>query len=72
MVSQGAKAAAVFPVVSGYDVEGAIIEGLTIEGNREHNPRLDGCRGGGRVLLEHNRIEAGTAIQDLRKSPGGE
>ena len=50
MVSDDAKAATVFPVVSGYDLEGVRIEHLIIEGNREHNPALDGCRGGGIFL----------------------
>ena len=49
-VSDGAKAATVFPVVSGYDLEGVRIEQLVIEGNREHNPLMDGCRGGGIYL----------------------
>lgn len=49
-VSEGAKAATTFPVVSGYDLEGVRVEHLIIEGNREHNPPLDGCRGGGIFL----------------------
>jgi hypothetical protein len=50
MVSDGAKAVTVFPVVSGYELEGVRIEHLIIEGNREHNSALDGCRGGGIFL----------------------
>ena len=50
MVSDGAKAATIFPVVSGYDVDGVRVEHLTIEGNREHNLPMDGCRGGGIFL----------------------
>ena len=50
MVSDGAKAATVFPVVSGYELEDVRIEQLIVEGNREHNPVLDGCRGGGIFL----------------------
>ena len=49
-VSDGAKAATIFPVVSGYELEGVRIEHLIIEGNRAHNPVLDGCRGGGIFL----------------------
>jgi hypothetical protein len=48
--SDGARAATVFPVVSGYDLEGARVEHLVIEGNREQNLTLDGCRGGGIFL----------------------
>ncbi len=47
MVENGAQAATVFPVISGYDAEGVRVEDLTIEGNREQNVPLDGCRGGG-------------------------
>ncbi len=50
MVDKGAQAATVFPVVSGYHVEGARVEDLTIEGNKEENISLNGCRGGGIFL----------------------
>jgi hypothetical protein len=50
MVASGATAATVFPVISGYDLEGCRIEGVTIDGNREHNLHLNGCRGAGIFL----------------------
>jgi hypothetical protein len=50
MVASHAQAATVFPVVSGYDAEGARIEHLIIEGNKEENVALNGCRGGGVFL----------------------
>lgn len=50
MVQNGATAATVFPVVSGYHAEGVRVEDLIIEGNREENPALNGCRGGGIFL----------------------
>ena len=50
MVASGATAATVFPVISGYDLEGCRLEGLTIDGNKEHNPHLNGCRGAGIFL----------------------
>jgi polygalacturonase len=50
MAGNKGKAATVFPVVSGYDLEGARLEHLIIEGNREHNMALNGCRGGGIFL----------------------
>jgi hypothetical protein len=59
MVSGGAQAATVFPVVSGYDVDGARVEDLTIEGNKEENVALNGCRGGGIFLYRC----AGAAIE---------
>ena len=51
MVDQGARAATVFPVVSGYHVEGARVEDLTIEGNQTENISLTGCRGAGIFLF---------------------
>ncbi|MBM3880254.1 MAG: hypothetical protein FJ387_11130 [Verrucomicrobia bacterium] len=50
MVANGAQAATVFPVVSGYDLEGARLEHVIVEGNRERNVALNGCRGAGIFL----------------------
>jgi hypothetical protein len=50
MVHNHARAATVFPVVSGYDLRGARIENLRIEGNKQENPSLNGCRGAGIFL----------------------
>ncbi len=50
MASDGAQAATVFPVVSGYHIEGARVQDLIIEGNKEENVSLNGCRGGGIFL----------------------
>jgi polygalacturonase len=50
MVDGGAQAATVFPVVSAYDTEGVRIEDLVIEGNKEANVQLNGCRGAGIFL----------------------
>jgi len=58
MVDGGAKAATVFPVVSAYDTEGVRIENLIIEGNKEANVPLNGCRGAGIFLYR----AFGTAI----------
>jgi len=52
MVANKAKAATVFPVISGYDIEGARLEGLTIDGNKESNIYLNGCRGAGIFLYQ--------------------
>lgn len=59
MVHNEAKAATVFPVVSGYHIEGARIENVTIEGNKEKNVALNGCRGAGIFLYR----AFGTVIQ---------
>jgi parallel beta-helix repeat protein len=50
MVANKATAATVFPVVSGYHLEGARLEDLVIDGNKDENPLLNGCRGGGIFL----------------------
>jgi polygalacturonase len=50
MVANKAQAATVCPVVSGYNLEGARIEQLTIEGNKDENVPLNGCRGAGIFL----------------------
>jgi len=44
MVANKARAATVFPVVSGYNIEGARVENLTIEGAKDSNVNLNGCR----------------------------
>jgi nitrous oxidase accessory protein NosD len=60
MVQGKAKAATVFPVVSGYDLDGARVENLTIDGNKSENVHLNGCRGAGIFLYRG----FGTVIQD--------
>jgi parallel beta-helix repeat protein len=60
MVSNKAKAATVFPIVSGYHIEGARVEGLTIDGNKDSNIHLNGCRGAGIFLYR----AFGTVIED--------
>jgi parallel beta-helix repeat protein len=52
MVAQRATVRLAFPVVGGWNVTGASIENLTIEGNGANRARLDGCRGGGIYLFE--------------------
>jgi len=50
MVANDAKAATVFPVVSAYDTEGVRIENLAVDGNKQENVPLNGCRGAGIFL----------------------
>jgi polygalacturonase len=59
MVENKAKAATVFPVVSAYDSEGVRIENLVVDGNKQSNANLNGCRGAGIFLYR----AFGTAIQ---------
>jgi parallel beta-helix repeat protein len=60
MVANKARAATVFPVISGYNIEGARLEGLTIDGNKDSNVYLNGCRGAGIFLYR----AFGTVIED--------
>jgi parallel beta-helix repeat protein len=50
LVDSNARAATVFPIISGYHVEGLRVENLTLEGNKGENVHLNGCRGGGIFL----------------------
>ncbi|HTL55569.1 MAG TPA: right-handed parallel beta-helix repeat-containing protein [Candidatus Limnocylindrales bacterium] len=50
MVANKAQAATVFPVISGYNLEGVRLEDLTIDGNKDQNVSLNGCRGAGIFL----------------------
>lgn len=59
MVANRAKAATVFPVVSGSHIQGARVEDLVIEGSKDTNPLLNGCRGAGIYLYRG----FGTVIQ---------
>jgi polygalacturonase len=60
MVQNKARAATVFPVVSGCDIEGAGIESLVVLGHQETNVPLNGCRGAGIYLYRGH----GTAIKN--------
>ena len=60
MVHNKARAATVFPVVSGYHIEGARVENLIIDGNKSSNIHLNGCRGAGIFLYR----AFGTVIKD--------
>ena len=62
MVNNNARAATTYPVVSGYHIEGVSIDGLTIEGNKQENPYLTGCRGAGIFLYRGH----GTRILNCR------
>jgi hypothetical protein len=64
MVNNKAEAATVFPVISGYEAEGAHVENLTIDGNRSENVHLNGCRGAGIFLYRsHQAVIAGCTIR---------
>ena len=47
MMADDAYAATVFPVISAYEAQDFRIENITIDGNREENELINGCRGAG-------------------------
>ena len=64
MVENGAQAATVFPVISGYEADGARIENLTIEGSKADNIHLNGCRGAGIFFYRsHGAVITGCVIR---------
>lgn len=51
LMSDGGFAVTGYPVISGYNLEDARVENLSINGNRAENPtEIDGCRAGGIFL----------------------
>jgi parallel beta-helix repeat protein len=50
LIDKKAMAATIYPVVSGYYVDGVHLQNLIIEGNKDENTYIDGCRGGGIFL----------------------
>lgn len=57
MVSSNAIAKNTFPIVSAYHVENVQIENLTLEGNKENNEPLNGCRGACIFLYRAHRTQ---------------
>lgn len=49
-VARGATVARAFPVMGGWNIQDATVEGITIDGNRQKAEALDGCRGAGIYL----------------------
>jgi len=65
MVHNNARAATTFPVISGYHLENAHITNLTIDGNKDNNPMLNGCRGAGIFLYRgHHTIIAHCTVKN--------
>ena len=51
LMGDGGFAATVFPVISGYNLQDARVENITVDGNRAENPtQTDGCRTAGIYL----------------------
>ncbi len=66
MVADGGFAATVFPVISGYNIQDARVENLTVEGNRAENPtQVDGCRTAGIFLYRGDHcVIANCVVRD--------
>jgi parallel beta-helix repeat protein len=56
LVARKASVRLAFPVVGGWRVKNAAVEGLTVDGNRAKSLPLDGCRGGGIYLFECENV----------------
>lgn len=52
LVSRKAVACLAFPVIGGWNIKNAAMEGLTVEGKGTQAEYIDGCRGGGIYLFE--------------------
>ena len=51
LMTEGGFAATIYPVISGYNLEDARVESLSVDGNRAENPtKVDGCRTAGIFL----------------------
>lgn len=58
LAGDGGFAATVFPVVSGFELQDARLENLTVDGNRAENPtKVDGCRTAGIYLFRGDACE---------------
>jgi hypothetical protein len=68
LVSRQATAKLTFPIVGGWNVKQAAMEGLTIDGNRGKAEPLNGCRGGGIYLFECEHVEIRNCV--VRNYPG--
>jgi hypothetical protein len=56
-VRNGATVQNVFPLIAGYGVTNATVEGIVCDGNRSANPPLNGCRGGAIYLFHSEGCE---------------
>ena len=69
MVHRNASAKNSFPVISGYYIENTRLERIAIDGNREKNDHLNGCRGAGIFLYRANNVHI---INCVTKSYNGD
>lgn len=56
LVAANARASNAFPVISGYYIRDVRIENLAIDGNKDNNYMITGCRGAGIYLYEGKNV----------------
>lgn len=56
LVAANAEVTNAFPVISGRDIENAVIENLRVDGKKDTNYPISGCRGGGIYLYRASGI----------------
>ncbi|MGB9597935.1 MAG: right-handed parallel beta-helix repeat-containing protein [Candidatus Poribacteria bacterium] len=65
MVARGAYVQNTFPVISGYYVENVTVQNILIDGNKDKNEHLNGCRGAGIFLYRaKNTLIKACIVQD--------
>ena len=52
----GGKVVSVYPIVEGYGIADACVCDLVIDGNRQNNAYINGCRGSGVFLVQSDRV----------------
>jgi parallel beta-helix repeat protein len=62
LVSANARAQITFPIISGYYVENVRIEGISIDGDKETNPPITGCRGAGIFLYRAKNVHISNCV----------
>jgi len=70
LVSRKAVCCLAFPVVGGWNVKNAGVEGLTIDGNQAKAEYVDGCRAGGIYLFESDNISVRHCVVRNYKGDG--
>jgi len=65
-----ARVSTEFPVISGYYVRDALVQGITIEGNKDENDFIDGCRGGGIFLLQCHGVNLSNILVEKYAGDG--
>jgi parallel beta-helix repeat protein len=66
LVTENARASNAFPVISGYYVSNVRIENISIDGNKDSNHPITGCRGAGLYLYGASNVRIqGVTVKDF-------